>query len=263
MATFSRVAQDPQCMELSSFAAAGIQEDRAEQCSAHEMYKYAAYLDACTTALQRLAVLSSPTRSSKEKYSGLDRFEVSKFVILENIESAADRDFAQENVEKGLLHASWVAEQCTVNPFTLDTTRRNNRNSVQNISWRATTVDDEAFARSIKQTHDVALRIAAKCGDERAIRSSPRLYGVLLSDTFERYPLLVHRHLGSNTGGISEELEWNERRRHEAKAYLLLKDLAGSEVAQREFDPSKMQEEIDYILKGGELRLPRWIREIF
>ena len=108
---------------------------------------------------------------------------------------------------------------------------------------------------SIKRTHDVALKIAAKSGDEWAIRSLSQLSGDLISDVLEKYPLLVHRHLGSDTGGFSDELEWEELRRHEAKAYLLLKDLAGGEVAQREFDPSRLQEEIDYIRNGGELEL--------
>ena len=261
-ALFSRVSQDPQCLELSSFADAGIQEDKAEQCSAPEMYKYAAYLDACSAALQRLAVLTSPTRSSKDKYWGLDRFEVSKLLILEKIESAAGRDFAQESVEKGLLHASWVIKQCTVNPFLLQTAQRNSRTSPLDFAWQIKSVGNEELTQLIKRTHNVALRIAAKSGDERAIRSLPRLYGAITSDLLKRHPLLVHRHLASNTGGISEELDWHEQRRHRAKAYLLLKELAGPEIAQDEYDPSKLQVEIDYVLSGGDLRLPRWSHEI-
>ena len=257
VALVAKVAQDPQCMELSSSSDVGIQEDKAEQCSAHEMYKYAAYLDACTTAQQRMAVLTSPTRSSKDKYKGLDRFETSKLVILEKFESAADRDAAQESVEKGLLHASWVIRHCSVNPVLLETARRNSRNSFSDIDWQATTLEDEEFVGMIKRTHDLALKIAAKSGDEWAIRSLPRLQGEFALDVFEKYPLLVHRHMGFDTGGISDQLEWNEQRHHRAKAYLLLKDLAGPAVAQREFDSSNLQEEIDYILNGGELTLPK------
>ena len=97
MALFSKVTQDPQCAKLGSSANVGIQEDRAEQCSARELYKFAAYLDACTASLQRHQVLTSPTRSREDKYKELDRFETSKHVVLENIESATERDPCTRN----------------------------------------------------------------------------------------------------------------------------------------------------------------------
>lgn len=257
-ALFSKVTQDPQCAKLGSSANVGIQEDRAEQCSARELYKFAAYLDACTASLQRHQVLTSPTRSREDKYKELDRFETSKHVVLENIESATEREMAQEIVKRGLLHGYWVIEQCIEGPLRLKTSQSNTSVLSLEVTWSTTTIEDEALMRAIKKTHKMALKIAARSGDEWAIRSLPRLHGQFASDIYNKFPLLVHRHLGFDTGGISDKLDWNELRRHKAKAYLLLKDLAGPVVAEREFNPSKLQEEIDYILNGGEPGLPQW-----
>lgn len=80
----------------------------------------------------------------------------------------------------------------------------------------------------------------------RSTRSCPSVED---SEILETYPLLC-----TDTWiPIQGKSAAGKLRLHEAKAYLLLKDLAGGEVAQREFDPSRLQEEIDYIRNGGEL----------
>lgn len=126
-------------------------------------------------------------------------------------------------------------------------------------------IEDEELILSIQRTDDVALRISAKSGDEWAIRSFP--LGIftgneLVPELLEKYPLLMHRHLGSRTSGFRSELDWRDQEHHRAKAYLLLEELAGPDLARREFDFSKLQESVDYLRNGGELKYPRSTIEI-
>lgn len=123
----------------------------------------------------------------------------------------------------------------------------------------------ESFYRSVSQSHHLTLTISAKTGDEWAIRSFPldKFDGSeFREDMLKDYPILVHRHLGSRVGGFSRELSELDQRRHQAKAYLLMTDKLGSQVAENEFDASDLEMEINYIKQGGLLEMPRDREEI-
>ncbi len=77
------------------------------------------------------------------------------------------------------------------------------------------------------------------------------------------YPILFHRHLGSPTGWFRSEFTEIERAQHRAQAYLLLKDTLGPKNASFEYDPIELEEAIEYVMDGHELKYPRSHVEVF
>ena len=256
---FLRVVEDVACRESSDRSKGGVLEDMHEQCAAREMYKYAAYLDACATASQRLGVLNMP-HSNGRKFGDSSAYDVSMQLINEKIEDQSLRDLAIKRLRKGYLHAHWVVEQCTPHGYVLlPSTKLTHTNKTMLRQ------NSKEFLDAVWDSHSVALTIAARSGDEWAIRSFP--LGIGTSDeihhhVLEKFPLLMHRFYGSSLAGFDWEPTWSEPRRHTAKAYLLLEELVGVEVAQREIDTSRLQEEIDYVLSGGELKFPLALAEV-
>ncbi|MXZ55453.1 MAG: hypothetical protein F4227_09905 [Gammaproteobacteria bacterium] len=53
-----------------------------------------------------------------------------------------------------------------------------------------------------------------------------------------------------------------EQAQHQAKAYLILKDMLGSKNASLEYDPNELKEEIKYVTDGHELKYPRALKDI-
>ena len=256
---FLSVVEDVACRELSDRSKGGVLEDMHEQCSAREMYKYAAYLDACATASQRLGVLNMP-HSNVRKFGDSSAYDVSMRMISEKIEDQSQRDLAIKRLRKGYLHAHWVVEQCTPHGYVLlPNTKLTNDDGIMLRQ------DSKEFLYAVWDSHSVALTIAARSGDEWAIRSFP--LGIGTSDeihhqVMEKFPLLMHRFFGSPLAGFDWEPTWKERSRHLAKAYLLLEKMVGTEVALREIDASRLQEEIDYVRSGGELKYPVPLAEV-
>ena len=123
----------------------------------------------------------------------------------------------------------------------------------------------QQFFKAVNHTHDVLLKIAAKSGDRWAIMSYP--LGIFTSGEFNddvaaRYPLLMHRHLGSKTGWFRSELTEQEQAQHRAQAYLILERTIGENVANLEYDPITLEDEIKYVFNGGPLNYPRTFRVI-
>ncbi|MXW06689.1 MAG: hypothetical protein F4Z87_00890 [Gammaproteobacteria bacterium] len=130
------------------------------------------------------------------------------------------------------------------------------------MTWN---VSRDRMFQQINRTHDTLMKIAAKCGDSWAIQSFP--LGIFTSSEFndyvmERNPLLMHRHLGSHTGWFRSELTFTERLQHQAKAFLLLEESVGEKNARKEYDPIELEEAIEYVSEGGELKYARPLREI-
>lgn len=254
---FLQVLADASCMELSSRTSGGIHEEMSDRCSSREMYKYAAYLDSCAVASQRMNRLSAPNGRT-QKFGNSSVYAVSVQVIGSRIEDQSSRDLALKRQQKGYLHAYWVLEQCESNGYTLLPSV--NSSHVKQVTLRH---DTNGYLEAIEQTHDVALTISARSGDEWAIRS--HIYGIYVSDELnnqvrEKFPLLMHRILGE--GNLSGDLTPVDRKRHRAKAYLLLEEIAGTRAAQSVYKRHHLEEEIDYVQSGGELKYPRPREEI-
>lgn len=259
----SDVVEDPSCKNLGDSKVGGIQRELASWCHGRELFKYATYLSGCTTAIERLHVLNSTSGLTKDR--GARQYEVSLKLIEEAVEPSM-RELALRRLQRGYLHSSWMVNQCgEFGKRLLDESRKITEvadNGAIGVFWD---LPHESFYGSIQQIHRLTLTISAKTGDEWGIRSYPLTWydgTEFRADMLKVYPILVHRHLGSRVGGFSRELSKLDQRRHRAKAYLLMKDELGSQIAEREFDVGDLKMEIDYIKQGGLLEMPRDREEI-
>lgn len=261
--TFLEVTKIATCLSLSSTKSIGIQENLESPCAAKELYKYAAYLDACSTAMDRLDILNDEDIESlpwDDEYNPPSKYDLSIQFIKREIESSDDRKTAKRRMQKGYLLAYWTAQQCESHGYML----------IPGLTvwhWRSpsqTKTSDQSILewdrswswydkRLLEQTYQNTMTIAAKSGHDWAIRafdlrsSSGRTFRAELQLS---YPILVHRWLGGSNGKTEFQ------RRHQAKAYLLLKEKAGEAIAQLEYDSVDLAAEIQYIEEGGELSFP-------
>ena len=261
--TFLEVINDPTCTDLMSSKSVGIQENLASQCEAKELFKYAVYLDACSSAMNRHYILSDEAPESLPLTfddESPTKYDLSLQFIRREIESADDRKIAKRRMEKGYLLAYWTVQQCKSHGYVLMpglTARMPASPSRSKTSDQSLLEWDHTWSwydkRLLGRTYQNTLTIAAKSGHEWAIRTydlnsvSGQAFRAELQ---HRYPILVHRWLGRKTG--KTELH----RRHRAKAYLLLKEKAGEAIAQLEYDSVDLATEIQYVMDGGELSYP-------
>ncbi|MCY3541670.1 MAG: hypothetical protein OXH31_07160 [Gammaproteobacteria bacterium] len=251
--TFLQVVSDESCMDLANANTLGIHETKAEHCKARELFKYASYLNACNDAQQRMDFLQQTFPEGTE-LSGLNQYEVSFQSLDKWVSDEALRSSAKRRMEKGYLQAYWVAEKCKQHGYEfLPRLANDDFKKRVEMSARMLRRDKDFVMRNI--THDHVLRIAAKSGDDWAIRSFPlgSSTSEFNQDIMKKYPLLMHRTLGKGTG---YDFTWQEEARHRAKAYLLLVEQSGEKLARLEYDPTKLTEEIQYVKDGGKLRPP-------
>lgn len=251
--TFFQVVEDSECTAIMH---GGIQEEMRNHCKAREMYKYAAYLDACATAMRRLKVLNRVT--GRPEYKGLSTYEMTLQVVREKIEDVVQQDMIVQRIQKGYLHASWVTHQCEPHGLALLPLKEEQKWTLGGGYAELVEVGSDSATRwAVGHSNFVAMKIASRCGDEWAVRS----YALtpddqeFLQDVYDQYPILYHRHLGSSLGGDGGGFSSVEQRRHQAKAYLLLKQSLGTRIAQLSYDETDLKEEIAYIQRGGKLRM--------
>ena len=259
----SHIVEDPSCKNLGDSKIGGIQRELESRCHGRELFKYATYLSSCTTAMERLHVLNSTSGLVKDE--GARLYEVSLKLIEEEVESSL-QELALRRLQRGYLHSNWLVHQCgELGNRLLAKSRKITEvadNGAVGVFWD---LPRESFYQSLQQTSRLTLTISAKTGDEWAIRSYPldEFDGTeFREDMRVAYPILVHRHLGSPVGGFRKELSEVDQRRHRAKAYLLMKEDLGSQVAENEFDTSDLEMEINYVEQGGLLEMPRDREEI-
>ncbi|MCY4144229.1 MAG: hypothetical protein OXG08_11175 [Gammaproteobacteria bacterium] len=184
------VLEDQVCAELA-FDTGPLRIDLRERCQARELFKYAAYLDACRTANERYTILNSW--------------------------------FSQEQVIEAKIEATWLVSKCgTVHVAAVDSDLR--PFSRENSSVEATPSDE--FLEAEKNGYDAALSIAANVGDTWAIHSRrivlDRENSAYWQSLFELNPALVHRMLAWSATDILEEV-W-----HAAQAYEFDRQTRGS-----------------------------------
>ena len=262
---FRKVVEDDECLELSKQTTNGVQAHLAKQCAARSMFKYATFLDACNVSMQRMMILiNNPLRSDFFTSKRSSGYEAAQEIIEEKIEDTTQRELARQRLEKGFLHAIWMEYECSPWGYSL-LPEFDPAPPPEGTTTIVETTSFDQMHHRIKRTHDTVLKIAAKCGDPWAIQSYP--LGIFTSSEFnedvkERYPLLMHRHLGSHTGWFRSELSFTERLQHQAKAFLLLEESVGEKNAQNEYDPIELEEAIEYVSDGGKLKYARPLRDI-
>ena len=261
---FLQIVNDETCMDRVSSKNKGIDKNLASRCAARELYKYSAYLDACSSATHRLHQLQIE-RPHELPWKHVEHiptdYDISIKFIRREIENPESRAIATRSMQRGYLLAYWTVQQCELHDYVLipGLTHGTKTSGTHALKWenlvprRSSKRDD---IKLLDQTSQRILKIAAKSGDEWAIRSFDFRYSrgkEFRSDVHKEYPILTHRWLGSR--GKTENA-----RRHQAKAYLLLKETASEEIARLEYDPNDLSEAILYILDGGELNYPpTWV----
>ena len=251
--TFFQVVEDPRCVAIMH---GGIQEKMGNRCQAREMYKYAAYLNACSTAMRRLKVLNRAT--GRTEYKGLSTYEMTLQVVQEKIGDVVQQDMIGQRIQKGYLHAAWVAHRCETHGLALLPLQEEEKWTFGGGYAELVEVGSDSATRwAVGHSNSVAMNIASRCGDEWAVRSYALTVSdpEFLQDVYDQYPILYHRHLGSSLGGDGGGFSSVEQRRHQAKAYLLLKQSLGARIAQLSYDEADLKEEIAYIQHGGKLRM--------
>ena len=260
------IATNPKCQELSEHTSLGLQPEMAAQCAARELFKYATYLDGCFVALQRVSLLINVpglsgilANTSGSVYSNVQE------IVKEKITDKTEQKHAIARFEKGFLHSVWLNSKCNERGYAMlpDVEVDETIEFPKTLFWQPGMIK---MYQSINVTHDIILKIAAKSGDRWAIQSYP--LGILTSDEFNEdvrtdYPILFHRHLGSPTGWFRSELTYVEQAQHRAQAYLMLKDTLGAKNASLEYDPAALEDAIEYVMDGHELKYPRPRQEIF
>ena len=248
--TFTRTMREPGCVQLSNLETGGVHESMYSKCEAREMYKYADTIHACFASHELLLDLRRP--STLASYEGMTQFEEGFRRVEENIGEPDLRETAKRRMTRAYLRASWLSSICKNRTFVaLSETLRPLGAETGLISWWESSGFD-SVADSVRRAYHTALQMAVRAGDEWAIRSyaiKPLDGETIKYDLLRRYPLVTHRNLAAYYR------DSEEGPRHQAKAYLLLKELAGAEVADREFDREALEVEIDYVLDGGELKL--------
>ena len=264
---FLRVVNDSACQDLVSPQTQGIHEPLAEQCSAREMYQYAAYLSACKDATQYLPVLQRVVTDPPEGRA-LTVLEWSFQELDENVADETLRVAAKRYMEKRYLYASWVASHCHEHGLVLRPGVTIPAVTLSGHTFEGYTTTDEKLPwggreEVLYRTHDFLMMLAMKSGDAWAIRSgnltSYTVGEVGGEDLLRRQPLLMHRIIGGY--GTSNSLyrryfTKEEIAQYRAKAYLLLVEAAGEEFARREYNPEPLAKQIQYIEAGGMLKTP-------
>lgn len=278
---FLRVVNDSTCKEIVRTDREGMQDQLVDRCAAREMYKYAAYLSACSDANYWLPALQTTRQergvdSSTDEFGDKIAFEIG-FQLLDDFVSNKElRSAAKRSMEKSYLHASWVVAQCSQQGFILKpgaafgsytSTEENLPWSI--VPWRSSAprwANEKKYDRLLSHTHDFIMKIAIKSGDDWAIRSGYLGSSVIAEfsdDLMKRDPLLMHRVLGDTWSyGYGFNFTSEEHARHRAQAYLLLVEEAGEEFALREYDPAELTAEIRYVKSGGLLKAPPTRAEI-
>lgn len=210
----ANVLEDTNCLKVSELDVPD--SSHSESCRARDLFKYAALLDVCVTAIERNNFLSSPRFFRNIIKSN---YEWSIDTVLSNVQ-ISDRRSKILNLQVNLYFNSiWVSEMCSDYPWMIID---NNLNVRKNS--RLSTNETISL---LHNTYDQLIRIAAKAGDEWAIMSYFPKYesSEYWDGLFKKHELLVHRFLGYGGRSIDEGLlSENESMKHALKYVSLLQD---------------------------------------
>ena len=233
----SRVAmqtlENPRCAELGD--GSEIRPELAYECQARELFKYAAHLDACATAIDRHSFVAPRAGNSNDSI-----FELSLKGLSGRLESDPEKLELVSRIHTiWNLQIAWVVQRCREVPLILpDLSLANGRGAT------AFSLTEGELRDALTPAHDTALKIAAKAGDVWAIQSHyPGREGdIYLRDLHRINPSLMHRYIAARGG---HRVTQQEQLQHAAKAYMLL----------RESSPNANIDIEEYVFGTGHLRL--------
>lgn len=193
-----------------------IQPDMAERCHANELFKYAAYMNACSTGTSRVMLLRSPVNWADPQPA--TRYEASLDILRKNLPDTDRRKQIIDLQSTILLHAAWVVRVCSLTPgMTIDPDLAVDETKPLSL---------EEAKEILQSTYDKVLRIAAKSGDSWAVLSYfPHMEDDgYWRDLYRLQPHLVHRYLAAGYGP-GRRLSDREQLTHGVRSYDMLKEL--------------------------------------
>lgn len=193
--------QKPNCANLNTLSS-GIEPQHIDECKAHDLYKYATYLDFCIS----FNILNEEQSIMRSAFGGP---RVTLYTeSLNNIRNAElDDKIFKEQYEmqfRANLTAMWVSYKCLSTVEIIDTVLSHSKLNTNNNQVMKDGLQDRDIRRSVKKAHDEILRVAAKAGNKWAQQSYlPVGEGdAYWKDLFDVNPLLVHRFLSSSFGSL-------------------------------------------------------------
>lgn len=211
-----RVFQDETCRALSNPGAIRTDLSLADRCQSRELVKYAIYLDACLTGIERINNLLA----RRMRLDGMTRYEhvTSRW---DRLLSEEESEVAKADLTESMMHAIWMRNACAHIPA------EGYDDAFRSYGWNPEGKRASDMAKELQNTHDAAMAIAARSGDVWAIQGfyvrELRVDGEYWKSLFAFSPLLFHRWMTEvgSANGLSEE----EIAMHALKAYDLEKHI--------------------------------------
>ncbi|MYD46420.1 MAG: hypothetical protein F4W92_08720 [Gammaproteobacteria bacterium] len=229
-----QVLQDEACGLLSSRGAINTDSDMdlLNKCKARDLVKYAIYLDACLTGMDRIDFLLVP------RDDGTTWYEDTISVWNEKL-STEENKVALAKLGETVMHALWMRNACVHMPLDgFD-------GAFRSTGWNPEVEDVSTMAKPLQHKHDLAMSVSARSGDVWAIQAfyvkELRLDKEYWKSLYKIDPLLFHRWITvvGSANGLSEK----EIVMHALKAYNLetleLDDLDFDEyISRHEIPPN-------------------------
>lgn len=208
-----QVLQEEKCMQLLSSGPILADGEVSNQCQPRELVKYAIYLDACVTGLNRINRLLL----AKRPIDGVTNYEH----IMREWDSLPThkRDIEQAKLSESMMHAVWMRNACEHIPVLVYD------DAFRSYEWNTDSMSVSEMAKHLQNTHDAAMAKAARSGDTWAVQGfylrELRFDKDYWKSLYDVNPLLFHRWMtviGASNGHSKREVVM-----HALKAYDLEK----------------------------------------
>ena len=208
------VLEDEECAQLVNRGKIQINSNLSQRCQSRNLVKYAIYLDACMTAVNRINnLLFLRATDGQNDYEYVTAVWRLRFPTRES-------EIGKAKLDEILMHSIWLRNICKHVP--LDGFDE----AFGGFGWNPSGISVLDMTKALQDTHDEAMAIAARSGDPWAIQGFwardirgdleywQSLYGI--------NPLLFHRWISKVGGtlGLSDA----ERAMHLITAYSLEKE---------------------------------------
>ena len=208
------VINDDTCIELASHD--GIRPELHERCKSNDLFKWTTFVEACGWGMQHCIFLPSPVPS--RDYQHLTNFEHSVEEIDQEMLDPDKRKRTLKFQKKSYLLVLWLKTLCEGASLQILPPE-------MGLGFESGDLDSNDLEEYKKETHDLALRIAAKAGSRWAQTNYyPKNEGSgYWQDLYGEMPILVHRYMGVGYG-IGRGLSKEDRTRHAIRAQRLLEE---------------------------------------
>lgn len=206
------VINDETCTELASHD--GIRPELSGRCKAHDLFKWTTFVEACGRGMQHWVFLQSAVPSPD--YRHLTNFEHSIEEIDQKMLDPDKRKRTLKFQKKSYLLVVWLKTLCTGVSLQILPPEIG-------LGFESGDLNSNDLREYKRETHDLALRIAAKAGSSWAQTNyyPQNESSGYWQDLYDEMPILVHRYMGAGYG-IGRRLSDEDRVRHAVQAQRLL-----------------------------------------